>query len=46
MMLRLNHRRIALCAFALGPILTTITDMSGFFLVLSLAGAVLPYLKT
>ncbi len=31
-------------ALAAGPILTTITDMSGFFLVLSLAGAVLPWL--
>jgi magnesium transporter len=31
-------------ALAAGPILTTITDMAGFFLVLSLAGAVLPYL--
>jgi magnesium transporter len=33
-------------ALASGPILTTITDMSGFFLVLSLAGAVLPWLTT
>jgi magnesium transporter len=31
-------------ALASGPILTTITDMSGFFLVLSMAAAVLPYL--
>jgi magnesium transporter len=31
-------------ALASGPILTTITDMSGFFLVLSLARAVLPWL--
>jgi magnesium transporter len=31
-------------ALASGPILTTITDMSGFFLVLTIAGAVLPYL--
>jgi magnesium transporter len=31
-------------ALAAGPILTTVTDMVGFFLVLSLAGAVLPYL--
>jgi magnesium transporter len=31
-------------ALAAGPILTTITDMSGFFLVLTLAGAVLPWL--
>jgi len=31
-------------ALASGPILTTITDMCGFFLVLSLASAVLPYL--
>jgi magnesium transporter len=31
-------------ALASGPILTTITDMSGFFLVLSLAGTVLPWL--
>jgi magnesium transporter len=31
-------------ALASGPILTTITDMSGFFLVLTLAGAVLPWL--
>jgi magnesium transporter len=33
-------------ALASGPILTTITDMSGFFLVLTLARAVLPYLTT
>jgi magnesium transporter len=33
-------------ALASGPILTTITDMSGFFLVLTLAGAVLPWLTT
>jgi magnesium transporter len=31
-------------ALASGPILTTVTDMSGFFLVLSIAGAVLPWL--
>jgi magnesium transporter len=31
-------------ALAAGPILTTITDMTGFFLVLTLAGAVLPWL--
>jgi magnesium transporter len=31
-------------ALASGPILTTVTDMSGFFLVLSFAGAVLPRL--
>jgi magnesium transporter len=31
-------------ALASGPILTTITDMTGFFLVLTLAGAVLPWL--
>jgi magnesium transporter len=31
-------------ALASGPILTTVTDMSGFFLVLTLAGAVLPWL--
>jgi len=31
-------------ALASGPILTTITDMSGFFLVLTLARAVLPWL--
>ena len=31
-------------ALASGPILTTITDMSGFLLVLTLAGAVLPWL--
>jgi magnesium transporter len=30
-------------ALASGPILTTITDMCGFFLVLSFASAVLPY---
>jgi magnesium transporter len=31
-------------ALAAGPILTTVTDMAGFFLVLSLAAQVLPYL--
>ena len=31
-------------ALASGPILTTVTDMCGFFLVLSLASAMLPYL--
>lgn len=31
-------------ALAAGPILTTITDMGGFFLVLSFASAMLPYL--
>jgi magnesium transporter len=31
-------------ALASGPILTTVTDMSGFFLVLTFAGAVLPQL--
>lgn len=31
-------------ALASGPILTTITDMSGFFLVLTLAGKMLPWL--
>lgn len=31
-------------ALASGPILTTITDMSGFFLVLTFAGMVLPWL--
>jgi magnesium transporter len=31
-------------ALASGPILTTITDMTGFFLVLTIAGAVLPWL--
>jgi magnesium transporter len=31
-------------ALASGPILTTVTDMSGFFLVLSMANAVLPWL--
>jgi magnesium transporter len=31
-------------ALASGPILTTVTDMSGFFLVMTLAKAVLPYL--
>jgi magnesium transporter len=31
-------------ALAAGPILTTITDMLGFFFVLTFAGAVLPYL--
>jgi magnesium transporter len=33
-------------ALASGPILTTITDMSGFFLVLTLARAVLPWLAS
>jgi magnesium transporter len=33
-------------AIAAGPILTTVTDMSGFFLVLMLAKAVLPMLTT
>lgn len=32
-------------ALASSPILTTITDMTGFFLVLSIAGKVLPWLK-
>ena len=32
-------------ALASGPILTTITDMGGFFLVLSLASAMLPLLS-
>ncbi len=32
-------------ALASGPILTTITDMCGFFLVLSLAHALLPWLR-
>jgi magnesium transporter len=31
-------------AVASGPLLTTITDMCGFFLVLSLASAAMPYL--
>ena len=31
-------------ALASGPILTTVTDMSGFFLVLSIATAMMPYL--
>jgi magnesium transporter len=31
-------------AAATGPLLTTITDMAGFFLVLSLATAMMPYL--
>jgi magnesium transporter len=31
-------------ALASGPILTTITDMTGFFLVLTIAGSVLPWL--
>ena len=31
-------------AVASGPLLTTITDMAGFFLVLSLAAAFMPYL--
>ena len=31
-------------ALASGPILTTVTDMCGFFLVLSIAGAMLPKL--
>jgi magnesium transporter len=33
-------------ALASGPILTTVTDMTGFFLVLSIAGAVLPWLRS
>ena len=33
-------------ALASGPILTTVTDMSGFFLVLTFAGWVLPWLTT
>jgi magnesium transporter len=33
-------------ALASGPILTTVTDMSGFFLVLTLAKAMLPMLTT
>jgi magnesium transporter len=33
-------------ALASGPILTTITDMCGFFLVLSFASATLPYLTS
>jgi magnesium transporter len=33
-------------ALASGPILTTVTDMSGFFLVLTLAKSVLPYLTS
>jgi magnesium transporter len=33
-------------ALASGPILTTITDMTGFLLVLTLAGAVLPWLTS
>ena len=33
-------------ALASGPILTTITDMCGFFLILSLASALLPLLVT
>jgi magnesium transporter len=32
-------------ALASGPILTTVTDMCGFFLLLSIAAAVLPSLK-
>ena len=31
-------------AVASGPVLTTVTDMCGFFLTLSLASAALPYL--
>ncbi len=31
-------------AAASGPLLTTITDMAGFFLVLSLASALMPFL--
>lgn len=31
-------------AIASGPLLTTITDMAGFFLVLSLASAMMPLL--
>ena len=33
-------------AVASGPILTTVTDMCGFFLVLSIATAMLPHLAT
>jgi magnesium transporter len=33
-------------ALASGPILTTVTDMSGFFIVLKLASMVLPWLTT
>jgi magnesium transporter len=33
-------------ALASGPILTTITDMTGFMLVLTLAKAMLPWLTT
>lgn len=33
-------------ALASGPILTTVTDMCGFFLVLSLATLMLPYIST
>ena len=33
-------------ALASGPILTTVTDMSGFFIVLKLASMVLPLLTT
>jgi magnesium transporter len=33
-------------ALASGPILTTVTDMSGFFLVLTLARAVLPMIRS
>ena len=33
-------------AVASGPILTTVTDMVGFFLVLSFATALMPYLAT
>jgi magnesium transporter len=33
-------------AVASGPLLTTITDMAGFFLVLSLASLFMPYLVT
>jgi magnesium transporter len=32
-------------ALASGPVLTTVTDMCGFFLVLSFASAMLPYLS-
>ncbi|MBI3119193.1 MAG: magnesium transporter, partial [Candidatus Hydrogenedentes bacterium] len=31
-------------ALASGPLLTTITDMCGFFLILSLASLFMPYL--
>ncbi|MGC1439454.1 MAG: magnesium transporter, partial [Burkholderiaceae bacterium] len=32
-------------AVASGPLLTTITDMAGFFLVLSMATVLMPWLK-